>query len=382
MSDIMESEDQETTKVSSVTISGEGVCKADANTAFLLGNGPSLKDVSLPDLSNFITIGMNAAYRYWREIDWYPSHYACLDTVVGLSHKEEIAALIEEGRIGSFLLRDNLIEAIGEIGTSAKVINFDALRARKPLLDPKTVTTGSHAALWAASLGCDQIIMLGIDGNYQELVEGAERGDGIELEIVEEGDNPNYFFDGYQQKGDRYNVPNPRPGLHVEAWGMAGLKLASTDVQVFNANARSEVRYFPFISLKAFLGAGANPAPAALEIPPHLLDPPLSAAPGRQKSRLAQIADRSLGLFRRQFPVFALGAIGLLTGGALTGGVSGWAMPFLVFYGVFAAFSFGLLFLLLFTRDVVIQQLGRLQADLDGQKARIADVERRDEKSE
>ena len=32
---------------------------------------------------------------------------------------------------------------------------------------------------------------------------------GIVLEIVEQKDNPNYYFAGYQQVGDKYNLPNP-----------------------------------------------------------------------------------------------------------------------------------------------------------------------------
>ena len=70
--------------------------KAGPDTIFVLGNGPSLRNVDLRSLSPFATIGLNAAYRYWREIDWRPRYYACLDTVVGISHKEEIRALIEE----------------------------------------------------------------------------------------------------------------------------------------------------------------------------------------------------------------------------------------------------------------------------------------------
>ena len=124
----------------SQTPQSDTLLRADSRTAFVLGNGPSLADVSLPSLSDYATIGLNAAYRYWREIDWRPRYYACVDTVVGLSHKDEIATLVEEGRIEKFLLRNNLIEALGPVARTNRVVNFDVLHEQSPLLSVKTPT--------------------------------------------------------------------------------------------------------------------------------------------------------------------------------------------------------------------------------------------------
>ncbi len=78
----------------------------------VLGNGPSLREFEFDKLKKFDVIGMNAAYRYWDKISWYPRYYACLDTVVGLSHQGEIERLVRESSkngIELFLLRANLI---------------------------------------------------------------------------------------------------------------------------------------------------------------------------------------------------------------------------------------------------------------------------------
>ncbi len=233
--------------------------KTDEKTLFLLGNGPSLKGVDLRCLDGRATLGMNAAYRYWREIGWRPTYYACLDTVVGLSHKEEIASLVAErgeGAIRRFLLRRNLIEALGAAGATRRVENFDALRTQDEALGIDPITTGSHAALWAARLGYRLIVLLGIDGRYKEVVDGARAAGGIELEIVAPRENPNYFFDGYQRPGDRYNLPNPRPDLHLEAWANAARALEATGAKAVNANARSAVRCFDFADLDALLEGG------------------------------------------------------------------------------------------------------------------------------
>ena len=246
------------------------------NAAFVLGNGPSLKNVDFGSLTPFKTIGMNAAYRHWDRIEWRPTHYACLDLVVGMSHLEEIRRLIREGHgkasgswkpIGQFFLRSNLIEALGVDGDDERVINFDALRPQTPILQVSPITTGSHALLWAQQLGFGPIVLLGIDGNYKEIVEGAAKRDGTVLEIAEMKSNPNYFFEDYQRPGDLYNVPNPIPDLHASAWWKAALDLSSEGAVVANGNPMSSVRVFPFVDAQELLKSGSAPLKPAEENP-------------------------------------------------------------------------------------------------------------------
>lgn len=215
----------------------------------VLGNGPSLTGFDFTQLHGVDAIGMNAAYRYWREIDWHPRYYACLDTVVGLSHGDEIAAMIagaESLGIDAFLLRENLIETLSpEARTSPRVISFDELAAQGGVLDLHPITTGSHAALFGALLGYRTMCLLGVDCNYVERVEGAQPRGGVELELVETPDyNPNYYFDSYQQAGDRYNAPNPVPDLHLQCWRSAAARLAGRGVSVWNASRTSRVDVF------------------------------------------------------------------------------------------------------------------------------------------
>jgi len=304
----------------------------DERTLFLLGNGPSLKGVDFNLLSPYTTLGMNAAYRYWHSIGWRPTFYACLDTVVGLSHKDEIASLIEEvgeKAIQKFLLRQNLIEALGKVAQTSKVINFDALRTTQTLLQIDPITTGSHAALWAIEEGYQQVVMLGIDGRYQEIVDGARKTGGIELEIIEELENPNYFFDGYQQPGDRYNIPNPRPDLHLSAWREGASHLKNSTAKIFNTNTQSTVQCFDFIDLDDFITTSAKLLPATERVGPPTLSRGQSnpaAAPtlgtnARQIKIIGLLALISiliclitLGIFKTDFPtaIVASIAIGVL----------------------------------------------------------------------
>lgn len=221
--------------------------------AFIIGNGPSLANLDLRRLTGRESFGMNAAYRHWDAIGWYPTHYACLDEVVGLSHLDPIARLIANADvygIRKFLLRRNLISALGPLGRWPTVVDFDALRDGDARFAREPLTTGSHTAIWAASLGFSPLVLLGVDADYVELVPGAERREDNVLEIVRAGGNPNYFFDGYQQPGDRYHVPNIGGPAHLHSWlGAAGV-LAEMGIVAYNASPRSQVQAFEFCDLE------------------------------------------------------------------------------------------------------------------------------------
>ena len=231
-------------------------------TCFVMGNGPSLRDLEFDDLRGFDTIGMNAAYRYWQTIDWYPTYYACLDLIVGLSHQDEIGRLITHAKefgIRGFLLRRNLIEALGDIASKPPVINFDDVCLFSRFFRPPDITTGSHSALWAAYMGYRNIYILGVDCDYTSIVEGAVQRDRLELEIEEEKHNPNYFFEGYQRKGDKYSLPELTKDLHLESWRHAKVVLDANHVKVVNLNARSRLDVFPFACFADIISKSDGP---------------------------------------------------------------------------------------------------------------------------
>ncbi len=211
--------------------------------AILLGNGPSLARIDLArDLSGLDSFGMNAAYRFWREIDWYPTYYACLDVVVGESHLEAIGDLVadsERNGIQRFLLRENIYRQIAEHERTECYEDLVQSGALPRLAD---VTTGSHTLLWARHLGYQTLLLAGVDLDYVEQVEGAVRENGV-LRIETDDGNPNYFFEGYQQPGDRYNIPNPRPGLHLSSWANVATRLVYPSI-VVNLNDQSALNVF------------------------------------------------------------------------------------------------------------------------------------------
>ncbi len=219
------------------------------NILAVIGNGPSLSGVDFTLFEPADCIGMNAAYRFWQKIGWYPAIYCCLDTIVGLSHKEAIADLVRNRRrlgIKQFLLRRNLVEWLEIQGVRDGVVCFDLIRSGFELLHPEPVTTGSHSLAWGAVLGYEKFLVAGVDCNYVEKVDGAVKDSNNILEIATEDPqtNVNYFFDSYQQVGDKFNIPNPSKDLHIRSWRNVASRLDTRHI-VVNVSEVSRMDAFP-----------------------------------------------------------------------------------------------------------------------------------------
>ncbi|MDP1547483.1 MAG: FkbM family methyltransferase [Anaerolineales bacterium] len=206
--------------------------------AVVMGNGPSAKLLDFGQLrcGHVATVGMNAAYRYWDEINFRPTYYICMDTVVLQSHAEAVYRLVNEGRIKKFFLRDEIKDIYPALAESDRILWYSQAK-EEAIFQTHFVTTGSWALRWMAYEGMRITAAVGIDANYMELLPEAKKlggDDNLELEINETPRfNPNYFFAGYQQTGDKYNIPNDPKYLessgglvHVDA-----LKAVSKDLE-------------------------------------------------------------------------------------------------------------------------------------------------------
>lgn len=233
---------------------------ASSGTACVVGNGPSLARADRRVLDVLPWVGMNAAYREWEKNGRYPTYYTCLDLIVGASHAGAIGELIdraEELGIHGFLLRENIRDRISASRHMDRVQFFETLPKNHPVAGVQPVTTGSHAALWMASLGYRQLVLMGIDANYVEMVPSATKGKGLELRIEKDAPNPNYYFDGYQQLGDQYSIPNPRPGTHAFAWYRVWQKSQRGEFNVLNSSEGSSLFLFPAVRIRFDEGTGS-----------------------------------------------------------------------------------------------------------------------------
>lgn len=234
------------------------------NLCVVLGNGPSLKGFDLRRLSAEHSLGMNAAYRYWDEIDWYPTYYSCLDDQLIISHHDEIYRLWKEGRIQKFFVHGSFFEYHPDCICTPEFFSLDQVLphwyknrgksqgwtdlSNTPAFrtsDTTKITTGAFATRFAAHMGHDVLALMGIDLKYVEILPEAEATEGVGLVMKETPkSNPNYFFDSYQQAGDKYNVPNPDVHgneLHIQSFRLVKKDFESfgQKTQIYNTNPNS-----------------------------------------------------------------------------------------------------------------------------------------------
>ncbi|MEP1145150.1 MAG: hypothetical protein ABJH52_15630 [Henriciella sp.] len=262
----------------------------DRGELWVLGNGPSLKEHPLPTFSNNATLGMNAAYRYWRRIDWRPTYYCCLDDELIETHKAAIVELIEENRIQRFFLTARILQDYPDLVQNPKVnyldefvlhwhrtrgerfglryINHQAFKTNAPDM----LTTGAYAVRFGVYMGYHQIRLLGVDLSYQTLTEAREV-EGTQL-IMDSTptENPNYFFDDYQAVGDRFNVANPETHgreLHLHSFITLRDDFVENalSVNLVNASLRSKLfseAVLPFAPVGAQTTARASSSTSAV----------------------------------------------------------------------------------------------------------------------
>ena len=252
------------------------------DTCIVLGNGPSMRGFDFHKLDGFATLGMNAAYRHWDRIGWYPTYYACLDDQLIKTHHVEIERLYADGLVKKVFVHGSFFDYhpkwLGHPDftsldqTSAywyekngKALGLEPLYERPAfkMSEPSKITTGSHSIRYVANLGFGRVVLLGIDLRYVEIIPEAEATGGIGLVIkTTPKTNPNYFFDSYQQAGDLYNVPNPESHqnkLHERSLELIPIDFSQNEVpcKVYNANRQSilsDKDIFPFVPVEGIIG--------------------------------------------------------------------------------------------------------------------------------
>jgi glycosyltransferase involved in cell wall biosynthesis len=244
----------------------------------VLGNGPSLRGFDFATLDAVDSLGMNAAYRYWDRVGWYPTHYACLDDQLIETHADAIYRLIISGQVRTAFLISKILAYHPDLSGRDNVFfleSFNRQRQRRladervPFIesipfaesDPSKVTTGAYAVRYAAHLGYREVAILGVDLRYVEIIPEARQTEGIKLVVDRTPEsNPNYFFDDYQRAGDKYNVPNPAAhgrNLHVAAFEALAHDIVAYrwPTRVFNANPQSALQeqgILPFVDIRRF----------------------------------------------------------------------------------------------------------------------------------
>lgn len=180
-------------------------------------------------------------------MDWFPTYHGCFDYRVTDNHRKSFSDLMETNKIKqhfyirNFSNRDNYTHInLLPFGSTNKMNN--SVEDFRNFHD--NGNSGANACSVSVCLGYKKIVLLGVDCNYVEFVEGSKT-DGPGGLIMEKtpDKNPNYWFDDYQQKGDEYNVP---AGLsfHMPTWNLFAYKAAHSNIEVINCSPISNLKCF------------------------------------------------------------------------------------------------------------------------------------------
>lgn len=177
--------------------------------AFIIGNGPSLKQTDLTTLRDEFTFGLNRIYLMFPELGFSTSCLVSINDLVIEQCAQEIAAL----QIPKFLAWRSYRHFVN-LPHPSPVTRLPAPATflyttytgprfsrdvRGRVWEGATVT--NVALQLAFHMGFETVILIGVDHNF------ASKGEANKT-VVSEGDDPNHFSGAYFGKGFRWQLPD------------------------------------------------------------------------------------------------------------------------------------------------------------------------------
>ena len=171
--------------------------------AFIIANGPSLRQTDLGKLKNEFTFGMNRIYMMFPELGFSTTYLTVVNDLVIEQTANDLAALtlpqFLSWRSRRFFPTDLPITNLPTfIYTSYESPRFsEDVRGR--VWEGATVTNVTLQL--AFHMGFQQVILIGADHNY------TARGKP-NTTVISQGDDPNHFSPAYFGKGFRWQLPD------------------------------------------------------------------------------------------------------------------------------------------------------------------------------
>lgn len=214
--------------------------KHQGERCFIIGNGPSLRQMDLSPLQQEVTFGLNRIYLMFPELGFHTTYLASVNKLVLEQCSDELAALpmpkffSKEGR-PFFPRLDNQIY----LNTQGGLPQFSFDPGHK-LWESATVT---YVALQLAYfMGFKQVILIGVDHNF------TTKGPANKA-VVSGGDDPNHFAPNYFGKGFRWQLPD----LDTSEIGytLARDVFAKNGREVIDATVGGKLHIFPKVAYES-----------------------------------------------------------------------------------------------------------------------------------
>jgi hypothetical protein len=174
--------------------------------AFIIGNGPSLKQTDLSKLRNEITFGMNRIYVMFPEMGFQTTYFCVTNDLVVEQFVDDINALTipkfiawrSHRHFEKFHPSREVFVLPTFIYTSYTGSRFSP-DVRGRVWESATVT--NVALQLAFHMGFQQVILIGVDHNF------TSKGEANKT-VVSTGDDPNHVSSNYFGKGIRWQLPD------------------------------------------------------------------------------------------------------------------------------------------------------------------------------
>lgn len=174
--------------------------------AFIIGNGPSLKNTDLSFLKNEITFGMNRIYLMFPELGFETTFLSVVNDLVIEQTASDLASL----HIPKFLTWRSR-RFFSEQGIRLDAANMPTFLYTT--YDAPSFSKDVRGRVWegatvtyvtiqlAFHMGFEELILIGVDHNYTAAGKP-------NTTVTSEGDDPNHFSTAYFGKGFRWQLPD------------------------------------------------------------------------------------------------------------------------------------------------------------------------------
>ena len=171
--------------------------------AFIIGNGPSLKQTDLTKLKNESTFGLNRIYLLFPELGFTTTFFCAINDLVIEQFADDILALPmpkfvawrSHPHFSPTLQLSNIPTFVYTSYTSPRF----AQNVTGRVWEGATVTT--FALQLAFHMGFEKVILIGVDHDF------TSKGDANKT-VTSQGDDPNHFMPDYFGKGVRWQLPD------------------------------------------------------------------------------------------------------------------------------------------------------------------------------
>ena len=206
---------------------------------FVIGNGPSLKNMDLSLLQNEITLGSNRIYLLSNEHPHIPTYLASIDTLLLDQFHQDISR-VSIPKFINWKLRKHFRESPDVAFLNINYTPHFGKDITRPLWGGHTVT---YVCLQVAFyMGFKEVILIGVDHNYGQ--QGVPNQD-----ITAAGGDQNHFCPNYYTKGHQWRIPDYK-GAEL-AYSMARREFEKDNRIVLDATINGKLHVFKKVNYES-----------------------------------------------------------------------------------------------------------------------------------